>query len=207
MYPYYPIMINLQEKKVVVVGGGKVAERKVLHLIESHADVTVVSPNMTKTLRVMSEQHQITWLRKYFEEDDLRDAVLVFAATNDSEINEKVRKSAQPQQFVNVVDQPKKSDFHVPSMVRKGRLNIAISTTGASPILAKIIKKDLESKYGEEYEEYLDFLYEARQQIILEVKDSAMKRQLLSAIASPEFLESDQRNERLRQLLNHELEK
>lgn len=198
----YPIMLQLEGKKVVVVGGGKVAERKVNGLLGTGARVSVISPVVTVELRRLASQGVIDWKEKLFSPDDMKDAFLIFAATNDRELNQFIRNSAGVHQLVTIADDPDESDFHVPAHFHRGRLSIAVSTGGASPTLASRIRAELEQQFDERYEEYLEFLYKARQQILKEVADPVIKRKILKAIVTTEFFNSDQREADLKQLLD-----
>lgn len=198
----YPIMLQLEGKKVVVVGGGKVAERKANGLLGTGARVSVISPVVTVELRRLASQGVIDWKEKLFSPDDMKDAFLIFAATNDRELNQFIRNSAGVHQLVTIADDPDESDFHVPAHFHRGRLSIAVSTGGASPTLASTIRAELEQQFDERYEEYLEFLYKARQQILKEVADPVIKRKILKAIVTTEFFNSDQREADLKQLLD-----
>lgn len=199
----YPVMLRLEGKKIVVVGGGRVAERKVNGLLETGALVFVVSPKVTEVLKGLAEVGKITWLQKTFSRDDLKGSFLIFAATNDQTINQDVKSAAEPHQLVTIADDPDGSDFHVPAHLKRGRLSIAISTGGASPILASQIRSQLAQQFDESYEEYLEFLFSARQRILKEVKDDSLKRTLLKAVARPEFFTSKTREANLVHLLNN----
>ena len=188
MANYYPMMLNIEKRPVVVVGGGKVASRKVVSLLKAQAHVTVISPELSPKLQILAEENTIQWRKKTFTTDDLIDAFLIIAATNSSEINELVAKSASKHQLCNIVDQEELSQFIVPSVVQRGPLTIAVSTSGANPKLAKEIKKELEAQYDDSYEEYILFLQKARRQIIDEVKDSKRKSNLLKELLDSQFL-------------------
>jgi precorrin-2 dehydrogenase/sirohydrochlorin ferrochelatase len=189
----YPIMLNLEGKKVVIVGGGKVAERKVTGLLGTGSHITVISPNTTDELKRLAGCLRIEWIEKSFSKEDLDGAFLIFAATNDNEVNQYIKMAARDQQLVTIADDPEGSDFHVPSHIQRGRLSIAVSTGGASPTLARKIREQLEQQFDEGFEEYLEFLFSARQRVLKEVKDATRKRKMLSAIASREFLNSQDR--------------
>ncbi|MCM2536150.1 NAD(P)-binding protein [Neobacillus pocheonensis] len=196
----YPIMLRLEGKIVVVVGGGKVAERKVAGLLGKGARVHVISPEVTEELRRLVSEGMIVWLQKSFSENDMKEAFMIFAATNDEELNRLVKNSASEHQLVTVADDPEGSDFHVPSHLQRGRLSIAISTGGASPTLAGKIRKQLEEQFDDSYEAYLEFLFKTRQWILKEVGDSSLKRKLLTAIVTPRFLSNENRDEEFRRL-------
>ncbi|TWD95669.1 precorrin-2 dehydrogenase [Neobacillus bataviensis] len=196
----YPIMLQLDGKKVVVIGGGKVAERKVRGLLGTGAQVVVISPEATGEIHTLFLDGKIVWEKKFFSEEDLRGAALIFAATDDKDINQSVKSLAEKQQLVTVADDPDISDFHLPAHVQRGRLSIAVSTGGASPTLAKKLRAELEQLFDERYEEYLEFLFTARQWILKEVKDPALKRKLLTAMVSVDFLNSQNRAEDFQRL-------
>lgn len=189
----YPIMLQLEGKRVVVVGGGKVAERKVFGLLDTGALITVISPEATDELQKLARTEQIVWSKHQFCVEDVKDAFLVFAATNDKLLNQEVKESAASSQLVLMVDNPRESDFQLPSSFRRGRLSIAVSTGGASPTLARKIRTRLEQEFDPSFEEYLEFLYLKRKWIISEVADGNLKRKLLTAIAADAFLISPDR--------------
>lgn len=196
----YPIMLQLDGKKVVVIGGGRVAERKVRGLLGTGAQVVVFSPEATGEIQTLFLDGKIVWEKKFFLAEDLRGAALIFAATDDKDINQSVKSLAEKHQLVTVADDPDISDFHLPAHVQRGRLSIAVSTGGASPILAKKLRAELEQLFDERYEEYLEFLFTTRQWILKEVKDPALKRKLLTAMVSEDFLNSQNRAEDFQRL-------
>ena len=121
-------MVKIEGKKAVVVGGGKVAERKVTGLLGSGANIVVVSPEATEELRRLARIRKIDWQQKSFSEEDIRGAFFIFAATNDNELNQAIKRSAGDHQLVTIADDPEGSDFHVPSQIHRGRLTISVST-------------------------------------------------------------------------------
>jgi precorrin-2 dehydrogenase / sirohydrochlorin ferrochelatase len=196
----YPVVLSLTGKKVVVVGGGMVADRKVAGLLDSGATITVVSPDLTEGLERLVESGVIEWRKGLFTAEDMENAFMVFATTNDSMLNQTIKLSAKPTQLVNIADDPDGSDFHVPARIQRGRLSITVSTDGASPILAKKIREDIENDYGERYESYLDFLFDCRQWILSEVNDPGLKRKLLTAITEADYLEAEDRETKFKDM-------
>jgi precorrin-2 dehydrogenase / sirohydrochlorin ferrochelatase len=197
----YPIMLRLEGKRVVVIGGGRVAERKVTGLLGTGSLITVISPQATDKLKGLADSGLIEWLERSFSKEDIKGAFLIFAATNDNVLNQSIRMAASEQQLVTIADDPEGSDFHVPSHIQRGRLSIAVSTGGASPTLARKIREQLEHQFDDQFEEYLEFLFSARQRILKEVKDPSRKGKILTAIASEEFLNSQDREADLSRLL------
>jgi precorrin-2 dehydrogenase/sirohydrochlorin ferrochelatase len=197
---YYPITLKLSGRKAVVVGGGKVAERKITGLLGTGAVITVVTPEVTDCIRQLAADGQIVWRKKVFSIEDIEEAFMIFAATNDKDLNKRIKEAAEAHQLVLVADDPELSNFHVPSQIRRGRLSISVSTGGASPILASRIRKQLEQEFDDRYEAFLEFLFQARQQILQNIDNPELKNILLKAISSKEFLQSENRNEDLLRL-------
>jgi precorrin-2 dehydrogenase/sirohydrochlorin ferrochelatase len=194
-------MLRLEGKKVVVIGGGRVAERKVTGLLGTGSLITVISPQATDKLKGLAGSGLIEWIERLFSKEDIEGAFLIFAATNDNVLNQSIKMAAGEQQLVTIADDPEGSDFHVPSHIQRGRLSIAVSTGGASPTLARKIREQLELQFDEQFEEYLEFLFSARQRILKEVKDPSRKGKILTAIVSEEFMKSPDREAALSRLL------
>ena len=149
---YYPIFLNVSGKKCVVVGGGQVALRKVQALLERGANIEVISPDPCHELDRLAEAEEITVQRKPYQPGDLREALIVIAATDEHAVNLEVAKEAKGEGvLVNVVDDAANSDFIVPSCLRRGDVTIAVSTAGRSPALARKIRTRLEKDWGDEY--------------------------------------------------------
>ena len=137
----YPVMINIREKKVVVVGGGKVAARKIKTLLAEPAAVTVVSP----TLHADIPQAEIQWLARPYQTGDLEGAKLVFACTDQAEVNSQIMQDAAPSQLVNNTGDKTFSDFYNVAIARKKDVSVMISTNGLSPSRSKEIRKKIEA--------------------------------------------------------------
>ena len=160
---YYPAFLNVKGKKCVVVGGGNVALRKVKILLSCGANITVVSPDIHPELIKLAERNAIRVFSRPYEPGDLKDAVIVIAATDGKQINRKVvHEGKEEGALVNVADDPGVSDFITPSFFRRGDLIIAISTGGRSPALARTIKTRLEQNFGKEYASLLSLIGEVR---------------------------------------------
>lgn len=187
MAKYYPIFLNIQGKKCVVVGGGNVAWRKVCSLKEAGAKVTVVSPDFCPELEGETGVERI---QQKYDTAILKGAALVIASTDDGVVNKKVYRDAiESGILVNVVDKPELCSFIVPASVMRGNLCISISTGGASPALARNIRENLEQHFGEEYDEFTKLLSEMRQKMLSEIKNESIRRDILQRIAEPDILE------------------
>ncbi len=161
---YYPAFLNLTDRLCIVVGGGGVAERKVLSLLKAGASVRVISPELNEGLQRLKEEGRIQHIDRAYQEGDLKDAFLIIAATSDMDVNRAVYEEAKDRP-VNVVDVPELCSFIVPSIIERGPLLIAISTSGASPAMARSIREELESFFKEDFEEFFHFLAEIRHRI------------------------------------------
>ena len=167
MVNYYPVMWKLSGKKCLIVGGGHVAERKVGSLLEAGARVTVVSPTLTVQFTSWSTTGMINARIGRYEPSDMNEEyVLAIAATNEPSINVQVLRDATACRVPIIsVDDPEAGDFIVPAVLRRGRLVMAVSTSGSSPVAATQIRDQLEHQFGDEYEVYLDFLHEYRMEL------------------------------------------
>lgn len=187
--PYYPMMVQLRQKRCLVVGGGQIAERKIGSLLAAGADdVTVVSPSVTDTILTWGHSGKTVVHLRSFEPVDVQDAVIVIAATNDSAVNLAVHDACLPHQWINIVDRPDLCTFTVPSLVERGDLQIAISTGGHNPGLAKKLRRQLEQWIGPEYEAYTLFLGEMRRQVRALDLHEKDKRAILSELLDDRFL-------------------
>ncbi len=160
---YFPIFLNVKGRKCVVVGGGTVALRKVKMLLECGAKVTVISPKPHPDIARLSKERTIRLIRRKYETGDLKGALIAFACTDLKEVNRKVAVEAkQAGVLVNIADDPKPSDFIIPSFFRQGGLTVAVSTSGISPALARKIRTTLQKSFGEEYAFLLSLIGELR---------------------------------------------
>jgi siroheme synthase-like protein len=163
---YYPIFLNIDGKKCVVVGGGKVALRKVRLLLEHGSKVEVISPTICPELDHLAKNGSIKVMNKNYQPELLKGAFIAIAATSETCINERVAEAGRKQGIlVNVVDNPEQSDFIIPSSIRRGDITIAISTMGKSPALARKIRVQLEQSYGSEYALLVELISEVRTEL------------------------------------------
>ncbi len=206
MSQLYPLFADVTDRTVLVVGGGHVAERKVLGLLESGAQITVVSPELTEKLAELHSDGQIEVCRCDYQKGDLAGAWLVIAATNDEQVNQQIFTEANERHiFCNVVDRPELCSFQVPAVVRRSDLQIAVSTSGTSPILAKLIRQQLQKEYGKHYEILPAKLGELRDHYKKKYPDNQSRRaELLEEFINSEALDLLQqgKNDDFQALLN-----
>ena len=165
--PYYPIFLDLSGKRCVVVGGGQVAWRKVTSLLENNAVVEVVSPVICPEIQKLADSGKIVLKQKAYQTGDLKGAVLAIAATDDSDTNTRVSSEGRANSIlVNVVDDAAKSDFILPSCLRREDLTIAVSTSGRSPALARKIRTLLETQFSREYSDLTLMINEVRSEML-----------------------------------------
>jgi precorrin-2 dehydrogenase/sirohydrochlorin ferrochelatase len=158
-YPYYPIYIDIEDRAVLIVGGGAVCARKAETMMRYGARVTIVSPEITEEIAAWEQAGVLAvCLKKYFE-SDLKGASIVIASTDDPCVNARVARDCRRRRIpVNVVDVTHLCEFIVPAIIEKGSIQIAISTGGKSPALARTLKEDLQRTIGPEYAEVNDLL-------------------------------------------------
>ncbi len=179
----YPIMLDLKGKKITIVGGGKVAYRKVCNFIKFGYKVEVISVDFIEDFKNINEK--VNLIYNEYSEKYIEDSFIVVAATNNRKINESIGIFCREKgKLVNVVDNPSLSNFIVPSVLKRGDLIIGVSTSGKSPSLAAKIKKDLESTYDDSYEEYVKLLGHIRNEILKKYDDSLEKKKLLNEIVN-----------------------
>jgi siroheme synthase-like protein len=161
--PFYIACLRLKGRRCLVVGGGDIGLEKVEGLLACDASVTVVAPDAHPALVDLALEGSIEWVRREFEEEDLEGALIAIAATNDTDVNISVFNAAERRaMLVNVVDVPPLCNFILPAIVRTGPLAVAISTAGASPALAKRMKREISEQFGEPYAQLAVMLNDAR---------------------------------------------
>jgi len=163
---YYPVCLNLNGRKCVVVGGGRIALRKVKALLEHGAEITVISPDLCLELLQLAGSGKIHVLKREYRIGDLEGAFVAIAATDSREIHRQVVAEARKQAvLVNTVNDAENSDFIVPSYLRRGDVTVAVSTAGQSPALARKIRLLLERELGDEYALLANLISEVRSEV------------------------------------------
>jgi precorrin-2 dehydrogenase/sirohydrochlorin ferrochelatase len=161
--PFYIACLRLKGRRCLVVGGGDVGLEKVEGLLACDADVILVAPDAHPALAQFAREGSIRWERREYEPSDLDDCLIAIAATDDSEVNIRVSEDAERRaMLINVVDVPPLCNFILPAIVRTGPLAVAISTAGASPALAKRMKREIGELFGEPYALLAILLNDAR---------------------------------------------
>jgi precorrin-2 dehydrogenase/sirohydrochlorin ferrochelatase len=174
----------------VIVGGGRVAERKAGRLLASGALVVVVAPELTPHLQQMSADRKIVHVGDRYDGAQLSGSFLVIAATSDADVNRQVAADARAAgAMVNVVDNHEIGDFMLPSLMERGDLSIAVSTGGKSPALARKIRMELEALYGHEYSVLLRILGELREKIVIAGNDSDENRERFDSVLNSEIID------------------
>src|SRR5262245_6242034 len=190
MNTYYPVYIQLQEQPCIVIGGGKIAEGKADGLLAAEARVTVIAPDLTPRLQGLAKQNLITYISRVYQPGDLTGAFLVICATDQTEINHQVWQEATAnRQLVNVVDDTPRCNFIAPSILRKGDLTIAISTSGKAPALAVRLKERFQRELGPEYERFLELAGELREPLAKHIPDFETRKALWYELVDSEILD------------------
>jgi precorrin-2 dehydrogenase/sirohydrochlorin ferrochelatase len=186
----FPLLQALQGKKIVVIGGGSVAERKIRSLLECEARVTAIAPSLTPGLSELAASQKIEHAARSYRAGDLAGATLAFVATDDPEVSAAAAGEANRLGVpVNVVDQPRLCTFVIPAVLRRGRLTIAVSTGGASPAWAGRIKERLAEEFTEEYAQLLDALARVRRDCQQSIDDPARRQLILRKLADDSLLD------------------
>ena len=187
--PLFPLFLKLRNRQCLVVGAGKISEGKIAGLLESGARVRVVAPKATPQILRWHKSRKLRLAQRAFRPGDLQDAFLVVAATNSEEVHRAIYRHAQKHGVLcNIVDVPQLCDFYYPAVVRRGQLQIAISTSGASPSLARRLREELQAAFGPEYAAWLKHLSQERQKILAKKIPTAQRVALLKRNASDESL-------------------
>ena len=181
----FPIFLKLESRPCLVVGAGTVAEGKIQGLLAERASVKVVAPEATAQIRQLASAGSIDWRQREFESSDLEGKFLVIVATSSREVNTRIFTEARAQSILcNAVDDPQNCDFYYPAVVRRGDLQVAISTGGQSPALAQRIRQELEQQFGPEYESWVAELGKQREELAATDLDPEVRKRILHELAS-----------------------
>jgi siroheme synthase-like protein len=181
----FPAFLKLEGRRCLVVGAGPVAEEKIESLLHTGAKIQVVAPVATARVQSWAREKKIRWQRRTFRAADLAGAVIVVAATSSSALHSKIYRQARRRGVLcNSVDDPENCDFYYGAVVRRGDLQIAISTAGRSPALAQRLRKKLEQDIGVEYERFVTALGDRRKRLFAKSISPARRKALLHELAS-----------------------
>jgi len=189
MAPVYPVSLKLEGEPCLVIGGGRVAERKVRSLLEAGARVRVISPDLTQWLADQARRGAVEHFPRPYRDGDAEGHFLVISATNSPEVNAQVARECKSRRILlNAVDDPAHCSFFVPASVRRGDLTISVSTNGKSPLLARRIREELERSYGPVYGMFLEYLAARRAEILEGEPDQAARQRRLEACLTEDVM-------------------
>ncbi len=187
---YYPVCLHIKGRKCLVVGGGRVAERKIKGLLDCDAVVHMISPRATDALAQLVAKGDVEWRKRGYECDDVAGYFLVMAATDNQQVQDQVQQdSVRHNILLNVADVPEKCNFILPAQVKRGSFAIAVTTSGKSPALAKKIRKELEGQFGVEYELLNEIMGLLRPEVLALGLDQLQNEVIFTKILNSEILE------------------
>jgi precorrin-2 dehydrogenase/sirohydrochlorin ferrochelatase len=204
----FPLFIRLNDRKCVVVGGGRVAYRKICSLLEFDAKVTVITAQALEEVQELWKKGRIKLIYGSCFEKEIENAFLVLAATSDRELNSRIyRECAARGIFVNVADSPEECTFIFPSVVKKGDVVVGISTSGGSPALAKQIRQRIEKVFPGDFEQVADIIVNARKRVMESIQDLCGRDEVLKRIAEKaQALEGSMPPDKIRLLIDKIIE-
>ncbi|UCD31344.1 MAG: bifunctional precorrin-2 dehydrogenase/sirohydrochlorin ferrochelatase [Desulfobacterales bacterium] len=205
---YYPVFLDVKHRHCLVVGGGSVGARKVSTLLDCNATVTVVSPTISAKLNELAKKATLIIKKRPFLLSDLKNKFLVIGATDNQELNRQIHAEAERLGILcNIADRPEACNFILPSIVKKGDLVIAISTSGSSPAFAKKLRKDFESQFGNEYAEFLELMGAIRKKLLAKNHKSEVHKPLFEQLINRGLVEmiKNRRTEDINLLLHEVL--
>lgn len=180
---YYPMMVNIEDKRITVIGGGKVAYRKAKNFISFGYTVEVIAPDVIEEFKNI--ENEIILTKDFYKEDYIKNSFIVVASTDNKNLNQQIGLYCKENnKLCNVVDNPSLSSYIVPSIVKRGDLVISISTGGKSPSLSAKIRNDLEERYNNDYEEYVNLLGTTRNKVLEKYENKVEKRKILNSLIS-----------------------
>ncbi len=187
---YYPVFLRVAGRPCLVIGGGSVAQQKAESLLRAGAQVTVISPQLNPGLSALAAAGQIEHRQRPYASGDVHGFSLAYAATGDGALHTRIKRDAQDAGvLLNVVDQPHLCDFIVPSVVQRGDLLVAASTSGTSPALAKRIRQDLDGMLGAEYDLALQLLVRLRKRLARRRLTSPERRRIFTSLVNSPLLD------------------
>ena len=193
---YYPVCLNVQGRRCVVVGGGEVGERKAERLAECGASVIVVSRSLTAHLTGMKREGKIIHIEDDYRETHLRDAFLVIGATDRDDVNERIARDAREKRILaNIVDDPDRCDFILPALFERGGLVVAVSTGGSSPALARKVRDEIASCIGPEYEVLIDIMGRLREIVMERGLPAEENKKLFQAVVDADIAQHIRRKD------------
>ena len=194
---YYPVSLDIQNRCCLAGGGGAVGHRKVMTLLECGAVVTVVSPKVDDQLLALSHNGTLSLKQRHYQTGDLNGMFLVIGATNDKKLNLRIKGDAEDSGILcNIADQPEACHFILPSIVKRGDLTIAISTSGKSPAFAKKLRRDLEKKYGPEVAVFLELMGAIRTKILSRQREPEAHKPIFERLVTSNLLALVRKNKK-----------
>lgn len=194
--PLYPVNLDIGGKRCLVVGGGTVAARKIKALLLCGGAVQIISPEVCKVIAELAEAGAIDWIERAYQDGDVKDAFLVFAATDDPAVQKRIGEDATRYHvLLNSAYNSELSDFHVPAKIRRRDFVIAVSTGGGSPALAMLLKAQLEDTYGEEYGILVEMMARIRRQVVNGASVAEENKALFQSILDLPVLDSIKRED------------
>jgi precorrin-2 dehydrogenase/sirohydrochlorin ferrochelatase len=182
--PLFPMFLRLEGRACLVVGAGAVAEEKIRGLLDAGARVRVIAPSATAAIAELARTKKLNWFARNFKPGDIADAFLIVAATSSAKVHERIWRAALGASVLcNVVDDPERCDFFYGAVVRRGALQIAVSTGGRSPALAQQIRKRLERQFCSEYAAWVERLGRARSRVLNSETDIAQRKRIAHRMA------------------------
>lgn len=190
MNKYYPMMLDIKNRRCGVIGGGQVAYRKIISLLECGAKVVVISKEIIQDIKILIDDKKVEYLNDNYNFKYISDLYLVFAATSEANVNKEVYKQCSEKNIlINVVDEPEICNFIVPSKIQRGDLTIAVSTNGKSPMLAKKIREDLEKIYDDRYKIFLNIMGQIRKKAFVTLKDHKKRSEFYRTIVYSDLID------------------
>lgn len=187
----YPVMLSLEGKKAVVMGGGKIASRKINGLLRAGAHVTVVSPEISESITQWHNQELLQWEQRAYRCGDEKTGWVVIAATDQPEVNAEIAGNTDSWQLVNVIDQAELGNFYTPAQISRGKLMLTVGTDGASPSLTRKIQAELDQWFPDTFGDYVAFLASCREKVKAAALKPERKRQILTALLDPCYQDAE----------------